>query len=273
MTQPTERLRLIALLRVSTKGQIDAYGLPAQRKDVKRWAKLTGHRLVDILEDKAISGTEDEREELTNALELLAEGRVDGLLFPNMDRLARELTTQEAILAVIWSLGGRAFTADGGEVLQDDPDDPMRTFVRQVMGAAAQLERGLISKRLRNGRKTKAEKGGYAYGAPRYGWETSTKKELGEVDGEQAGRVRAQELRAQLDENGKPMSFRAIGAKLKEEGYKTKRGLDDWQPATVARLLDDDYRQRSAESAARIRQQKKEAARAQKARRVLGKVS
>ncbi|WP_367137087.1 MULTISPECIES: recombinase family protein [Streptomyces] len=267
MTTPTERLRLVALLRVSTKGQIDAYGLPAQRKDVKKWATLTGHRLVDILEDKAISGAEDEREELTNALEMLAQGQVDGLLFPNMDRLARELTIQEAILAVIWSLGGRAFTADGGEVLQDDPDDPMRTFVRHVMGAAAQLERGLITKRLRNGRKIKAAQGGYAYGSPRYG-QTANREtnELDDNEKELAGRARARELRDQ------GLSYRDIGAKLKEEGYRTKRGLDTWQAATVARLLDEEYRQRTAEGAARIRKQKKETARAQKARRVLGKV-
>nr|WP_257235798.1 recombinase family protein [Rhodococcus pyridinivorans] len=37
------------------------------------------------------------------------------------------------------------------------------------MGAAAQLERGLIVKRLKAGRRRKAEGGGYATGSPPYG--------------------------------------------------------------------------------------------------------
>ncbi|MFI5638298.1 recombinase family protein [Streptomyces goshikiensis] len=274
MTTATERLRLVAVLRVSTKGQIDGYGLPAQRKDVKKWAKLNGVRLPEslILEDKAISGADDERPELMRALLMLAAGEVDGLLFPNMDRLAREMTVQEATLSVIWAHGGRAFTADGGEVEQDDQDDPMRTFVRQVMGAAAQLERGLIAKRLRTGRKLKGEKGGYAYGAPQYGFRANEDNELEEVDTEQAGRARARELRAQLDRGGKPMSYRAICDKLTEEGHKTKRG-GKWQPTTVARLLDDEYRERHREHSARVRTQSKETKRQARAQRVLGKVT
>ncbi|WP_244888743.1 recombinase family protein [Streptomyces purpureus] len=262
------KLRLKACLRVSTKGQVDGYGLPAQRKDVKRWARLNGVRLPDshIVEEKAVSGTEDERPELTKLLLELAAGDIDGILFPNMDRIARELTVQEATLSVIWAYGGRAFTADRGEVEQDDPDDPMRTFVRQVMGAAAQLERGLITKRLRNGRAAKAEKGGYAYGSPQYGWASDKDKNLVEVDAEQAGRARAKELRAE------GLSYEAIGQKLAEEGHKTKRG-GKWHPATVARLLDDEYRERTNATNARIRNQKKEANRTEKAKRVLGKVS
>ncbi|MFF0550825.1 recombinase family protein [Streptomyces sp. NPDC004311] len=269
MTTATERLRLVAVLRVSTDGQLDGYGLPAQQKDVKKWAKLAGHRLTAILgADKegatAVSGTQDERADLTQALLMLEDGQVDGILFPNMDRLARELTVQEAILSVIWSLGGRAFTADSGEVLQDDPDDPMRTAMRQMAGVFSQLERGMITKRLRNGRKTKGEKGGYAYGSPRYGW-ISEKKTLVEDAGEQEGRGRAKEMRAE------GLSYAAIGKKLEEEGIKTKRG-GKWHAATVQRLLDDDARERNVSTAARIRQQKKDSAKRAKAQRVLGKV-
>ncbi len=64
-------------------------------------------------------------------------------------------------LAQIWKHGGRAFTADAGEV---HPDDPMRTAMRQMMGVFAQLERSMIAARLRHGRREKASQGGYAYG-------------------------------------------------------------------------------------------------------------
>jgi DNA invertase Pin-like site-specific DNA recombinase len=99
-------------------------------------------------------------------LTLIEKQSVDGLVVARLDRLARTLTVQEAVLAHVWKHGGKVFSCDVGEVFEDDPSDPMRTFVRQVMGAAAQLERGMIAARMRAGRERKAEKGGSAYGAP-----------------------------------------------------------------------------------------------------------
>ncbi|MER5386373.1 recombinase family protein [Streptomyces sp. NPDC002688] len=100
--------------------------------------------MVKVCTDGAITGkaADDERPGLHEALSLIAAGEADGILAPNLDRVARELTVQEATLSVVWAHRGRVFTADHGEHLEDD--DPMRTFVRQVMGAAAKLERGII---------------------------------------------------------------------------------------------------------------------------------
>ena len=67
------------------------------------------------------------------------------------------MTQQEGVLAQVWASGGRAFSlGDGGEVLEDDPDDPIRTAVRQMRGVFAQLERGLIRQRMARGKKAKA---------------------------------------------------------------------------------------------------------------------
>lgn len=53
-------------------------------------------------------------------------------------------------------------TCDLGEVRRDEPDDPMRTAIRQVMGTFAQLDRALLVKRLRDGGAAKARAGGHA---------------------------------------------------------------------------------------------------------------
>ncbi|MFC8765846.1 recombinase family protein [Streptomyces sp. NPDC057193] len=95
---------------------------------------------------KTGKSTIDEREGLMEAMKWIADGRADGILAPNLDCLARELTVQEAVLAYTWALGGRVFTADHGEHLQDDEDDPMRTAMRQMRGVFHQLDRGLIRK-------------------------------------------------------------------------------------------------------------------------------
>ncbi|MFF7161754.1 recombinase family protein [Streptomyces sp. NPDC008086] len=143
---------------------------------------------------------------------------------------SRELVVQEAALAQAWKHGGRAFMADQGEIVPDDPEDPMRTAMRQMMGVFAQLDRGMTVAKLRRGRRIKGEKGQYAYGAPPYGWQAH-KKELTEEEMEQAGRARARQLREKEE-----LSFREIAAALEAEGIRPKRG-QRWHPETIRRML------------------------------------
>ena len=65
--------------------------------------------------------------------------------------------------------GRRVFTLDAGEVQQDDPDDPMRTALRQMMGVFPQLERGMVPARLRRSKEAKRAQGGYLGGQVSYG--------------------------------------------------------------------------------------------------------
>ncbi|NYV73167.1 recombinase family protein [Streptomyces sp. UH6] len=260
------------MLRVSTAGQLDGYGLEAQEKDCRKWARaagpaLGGVRIVRVCTDGGITGKagDDERPGLTEALQLLANGEADGILAPNLDRVARQLTQQEAVLSVVWAHGGRLFTADRGEHLADDEDDPMRTFVRQVMGAAAQLERGLIAKRLRNGRKTKTSSGGYAYGAPAYGQRAEGKALT--VDSDEAAVL--EQMRAWQSEG---VSIRGICQRLNEKGIPSKRG-GRWHPTTVARLLNPDARAAARQQAARTRDAEREQVRRQRAERILSKLA
>jgi hypothetical protein len=55
-------------------------------------------------------------------------------------------------------------------VLADDPDDPMRTALRQVAGVFAKLDRHMVVKRLRDGRTAKSSDGRKAVGQYAYGY-------------------------------------------------------------------------------------------------------
>ncbi|MFE1928690.1 recombinase family protein [Streptomyces asoensis] len=271
-TPRTPALRLVMLLRVSTAGQLDGYGLEAQEKDCRKWARsagpgLGGVRIIRVCTDGGVTGKagDDERPGLTEALQLLAAGEADGVLAPNLDRVARQLTQQEAILSVVWAHGGRMFTADRGEHLPDDDDDPMRTFVRQVMGAAAQLERGLIAKRLRNGRKTKAASGGYAYGAPAYGQRAQDKTLT--VDSAEAEVL--EQMRTWQEEG---VSVRGICDRLNAAGVPSKRG-GKWHPTTVARQLNPEAREQARQQSAQARAAEREQQRRQRADRVLSRLT
>lgn len=224
-------LRLIAYIRVSGKSQVDGYGPDIQMTDITNAAERLGAVIVGTCSDLGIKGTIEavDREGLACAIDGVREGEADGIIVGNLTRLARALTVQEAALALVWQAGGRVFSADGGEVMADDPDDPMRTAIRQILGVMAQLDRATITLRMRKGREAKAAAGGYAGGAPKFGWRADNKS-LAEMDTEQRVVVLANGMRRT------GMSLREVAGRLNEMGIKTKYGKD-WHPQSVARLI------------------------------------
>lgn len=236
----TAKTKTIGYVRVSTNGQLDGYGLSAQEKAIRSFAASHNLRLLRVLREEGVSGATpaEDRPALMEALRALRDGSADALLVPNLDRLARELHVQEAALALAWKLGGRVFTAEAGEVLEDDPDDPVRRAMRHMRGVFSELEKGLIVKRLRDGRRMKAEAGGYAVGAPPYGFRAES-KELVPDEREQAGLA----LIRRLHKRGK--SLRDIAHALAEAGYGPKRGGTTWHPTQVARIMAAEERRSS----------------------------
>jgi DNA invertase Pin-like site-specific DNA recombinase len=222
-------LRLVGYLRVSTAGQVeDGQGLAIQEQLIRSWCRTHRHRLAAVHRDEGVSGKLETRDGLEEALSAVRFNGADGLVVSSLDRLARSLTVQEAALQQVWAAGGRVFAVDTGEVLADDPKDPVRTFVRQVLGAVSQLEAGMIARRLRRGRLHKAESGGYAHGAPPYGW----RAESGELVPDPAEQAVVERVRALRREG---LSLRDIAGLLNAEGVPSKRG-GLWYPASVARV-------------------------------------
>ena len=74
------------------------------------------------------------------------------------------------MLALVWQCRVKVFAADTGEVHRDDPDDPMRTAIRQVMGVFSELDHSMVAKRLRDGRLAKAAAGRKAVGDYPFGY-------------------------------------------------------------------------------------------------------
>jgi DNA invertase Pin-like site-specific DNA recombinase len=181
--------------------------------------------------DEAISGTLEaaDRPGLACALAAITTGAADGVLVARLDRLARQLTVQEATLALIWQRGAKVFAADTGEVHRDDPDDPMRTAIRQVMGVFAELDRKMVTKRLRDGRIAKTAAGRKAVGDYPFGYAATGKgrgRDSGPAEAEQKAVARIVELRRA------GRSYREIAAALDGEGHKPRRAAS-WSPATV----------------------------------------
>jgi DNA invertase Pin-like site-specific DNA recombinase len=186
-----------------------------------------------VIADSGISGTTelDDRPGLAEALAMVGNGSVGGVCVARLDRLARDLVLQEQLLAEIRRQGGRLFTISAAEAgyLSDDPDDPSRRLIRQVLGAVSEYERAIIALQLRAGRRRKAEKGGFAYGSPPLGW----RAERGQLVVDETEAVALARM-GELRHDG--ANLRGIATVLADEGHRTKRGAR-WHPQTVARAL------------------------------------
>jgi DNA invertase Pin-like site-specific DNA recombinase len=227
-------MRLVAYLRVSSTGQIDGYGYDVQRADIQRWAKANGHKIVAEFCD-SVTGKYDapDRPGLSEAIQMVRRPpEAEAIVVGKLDRLARALTVQEAILALVWREGGKVFSADEGEIRQDDPDDPMRTAIRQVQGVFAELDRKTVVKRLRDGRKAKAAAGRHAVGAYAYGYTGEGKgrdRDKAPEPAEQAAVRRIVELRQA------GQSYRSIAATLDAEGLRPRRAAT-WSAMAVRNI-------------------------------------
>jgi DNA invertase Pin-like site-specific DNA recombinase len=224
-------VRLVSYLRVSSTGQLDGYGFDVQRADIRRWAKANGHKIVAEFTD-SVTGKYDapDRPGLTEALRMIrTPPAADGIVVGKLDRLARALTVQEAILALVWREGSHMFTAETGEVQRDDPDDPMRTAMRQVAGVFAELDRKAIVKRMRDGRRAKAAEGRHAVGQYRYGYTGQGKGR----DRDAAPRADEQRAVARIVELRRAgQSYRTIAAALDAEGLRPRRAAS-WSAMAV----------------------------------------
>ena len=162
-------MRLAGYVRDSTREQAEhGFGLDGQERGIRKWAKANGHRLGS-------------QYTLTRACPAATASRIASACLWHSRQCATARPKGSLWLALIallarsqcrkrvGRLGGNPFNADSGGVLPDDPDNPMRTAMRQMVGVFAELERRMVVKRLRDGRRWKAELDGFAYGSPTLG--------------------------------------------------------------------------------------------------------
>jgi DNA invertase Pin-like site-specific DNA recombinase len=227
-------MKVVGYVRVSTDRQADeGLGLDLQREAIKVWVKAGGHRLMKVHADEGISGSSglDARLGLADAFGDLRAGRADAVVVYRLDRLARDLVLQEQLLAEVRRMSRTVCTTSAGEAgyLADDPNDPSRRLIRQILGAVNEYERHMIRLRLGAGRRRKAEQGGFAYGSPPFGSRAEGKTLVPDED-EQAALVRILDLRRH------GTSLTAIAAILTEEGHRPKRSTR-WHVESLRRVI------------------------------------
>jgi DNA invertase Pin-like site-specific DNA recombinase len=226
-------MRVAAYLRVSTDRQVEkGLGLSVQRTAIREWVRQHDHRLTATFVDEGISGAADldRRVGLADALDAIRSGPAQGLVLYRLDRLARDYILQEQLMGEVWQLGGEVYSTSGTEQnLRDDPNDPARRLIRQVLAAISEYEKNMISLRLRAGRDRKAAGGGYACGRPPYGYRAAGGALVPDESEQQIVRL-VHSLRAD------GLSLRDIAGSLAQEGHLTRQG-HVFHPQVLSRIL------------------------------------
>ena len=159
-------MKTIGYIRVSTDRQ--ELGPEAQRAMIQQ----TSEDPAIIWYEEAISGAKElsKRIELMSAIAALEKG--DCLIVAKLDRLARDLYTQMLIEHMIDRQGARLVSCAGEGT---GSDDAQSRFMRQVLGAVAELERAMIRARTKAAIAVKKARGERIGGVP-YGYHADGNK-------------------------------------------------------------------------------------------------
>lgn len=175
-------MKAFGYIRVSSKGQVEGDGFRRQESEIEAYATANGVELVRVFREEGVSGTTDEadRPAFQAMLAAILRNGVRTVIVEGLDRLAREYRIQETLLVYLASKGITLIAARTGEnVTEAVMADPMRKALVQIQGVFAELEKGLLVKKLRQARERKKEAEGKCEG--RKSAKESAPELLGEV--------------------------------------------------------------------------------------------
>ncbi len=223
MPRAKNKVRCFAYLRVSSQKQTEGHGYDRQLKTIAIYAKRNGYDVVGVYRD-AHTGTEADRPGFQDMVANL--NGITTVLIESLDRFARDLAVQIALLAALDTRGITLISASTGQdVTADVRNDPMRECMVMVQGIFAQTEKKLLVRKLRVAREAKRKEAGRCEG----------RKPFGSLDGEVDTLRRMRELRRK-PRGAKRLSFAAIARALESEGHPTRNG-GQWNRGCIAAIL------------------------------------
>lgn len=155
-------------IRVSGKGQVDGDGFDRQRQAVEACAVASGLEVVQYFQEEGVSGTKEDRPALARMLVDLEENGhgIKTVIVERLDRLARDLMVQEAILNDFQKHEVHFISAtEGSDLLEGDAT---RKLVRQVLGAIAEYDKAMLVAKLRAARERQRARTGRCEGRKGY---------------------------------------------------------------------------------------------------------
>lgn len=216
--------KAVGYVRVSTKEQGEhGYSLEAQKEMIENYCRQFGYELVEIYEDKGISGKSTKgRLALKKLMEDGKNGKFQVIIVWKTSRLARK---QLDLLNIVnemdkYNVAFRSCTENF------ETESPTGKLAFQMIGAIGEFERNTIVENVKLGMKARARSGKWN-GGKILGYDTVKIQGKNSKDIETVLEVNPEEsqlvkLIFELYASGK--GLKAITNELNHKGYKTKKG-------------------------------------------------
>ena len=226
------KIEAVAYCRVSSTGQQKTgTGLERQEQAVKTYAKQAGYKLIAVYKE-AFTGTENDRPVFEKMIVDILDNGCRVIICECLDRLARDLSIQLQIIALLANKGITLINAMTGQDVTA-PSDAMTKAMIQIQGTFAELDKNLLIRKLKKGReaakkkdaKKRKVKTGKCEGRKSYGF----------YPGESEILARIKEL------HRKPQGEKRLGAyrianRLNAENLKARNGKE-WQGGSVRMII------------------------------------
>src|SRR5208283_4099905 len=209
----------VAYVRVSGAGQSDKDGFPRQSAAIAEYAEKHGYEIVQTYQE-TFTGTDDDRPTMRRMLDDLIRSNigVKTVIVEKVDRLARDLIVQESIIAKFQNYRLTLLSSCEPDLCSDDPS---RVFIRQVLGAVAQLDRSLIVRKTRAARERIRATGAKCEGRKAFGFREGERETIRDIESLHSSGFKPGQIAAML--NVKPQITTRCGGKW--TGVQVKRVL------------------------------------------------
>ena len=228
-------MRAAIYVRVSTDEQ--AQSAEVQERDARRFVDARGWHVVEVYRDVGVSGAEwDARPEIARArVDVEREPRPwDVLVVRDLDRVGRDTARTLLFVEVVLAAGARVIEYS---TATEAKGDPMARATIALRGVFAEMERGMISARVRGDHEDRARRG-VVTGGVVYGYRNTRvgNDVLREVEPHEAAIVREVFERRAAGEG-----YRSLAQDLNARGIPSphagRRGTGSWSPSTLVEML------------------------------------
>jgi len=212
--------------RVSTEMQVDRDSLTNQEMRIKSYAAAK-NREYRIYKDAGVSAVASCRPMFNQMLDDCKAGLIDTIVVTKLDRLIRSLKDLINLLEFFQKYSVNLVSLT--ETL--DFSTAFGRFGLQLLGAVAELERGITSERVASDMKGRASRGKWNGGVVPYGFKWVPKQKTIVINEDEAAIVKKM-----FTTFLRLKSYRGVVHWLNSQGYRTRTGYS-WAVTSIMRIL------------------------------------
>lgn len=221
-------MNAIGYIRVSTTEQAsEGVSLENQAEKIRQYCELKGLSLIEVAEDRGISGSKTDRPGFQRVSSLCKAGEVQHVVIYSISRFTRSLKDLVDFIDLYVTNKKVALHSLCESI---DTSTPAGRFVLTVLGAVAQLEREQTADRVKSAMQYKKSQGGRV-GAVPYGYSLGPDGKSLIPDQDEQEILK---LAKELHQGG--YSYRSIGRELAARGY-VLRGKTSFHPQAVKDMI------------------------------------